>query len=164
MPRHDIDSLFATLEDVFGRSILGIDPMFRDFERYVNQRANNYPPYNVITLTKDRHVVEVACAGFSSDELEVEADSKELRIRGTNAMEKYDQEGTTYLHRGIASRDFTLTFRLGEHMVVGEPLLKDGLLMVPVTREVPEALKSRKIPVLDYHQDTEPVEDKLENS
>lgn len=125
------------------RAIIGFDRLFAD-RAYSNQ---TYPPYNVVKHGEDSYEIEVAVAGFKLSEIDVEVDNNQLHIRG-NKAEEDTVETTEYLHRGLAYRSFERSFTLAEHMQVGNAGIKDGVLRVAITRNVPEALKPRKIPVL----------------
>ena len=105
-----------------------------------------YPPYNVIKKTENDYEIEVAVAGFTLDEIDVEVNQNQLVIRGHSKHEA-DTE-VEYLHRGLAYRDFEKVLTLAEHMQVGDASIKDGVLRVEITRIIPEALKPRKINVI----------------
>jgi len=105
-----------------------------------------YPPYNIIKKSEDNYEIEVAVAGFSLDEIDVEVNQNQLIIKGQRKRE--EDSDVEYLHRGLAYRDFEKVLTLAEHMHVGEASIKDGVLRVAITRIVPEALKPRKINVI----------------
>jgi len=86
----------------------------------------------------------MAVAGFVEDELEIEAEQNVLRVKGTKA--KAD-EGKQFLYQGIAERNFERKFQLGDHVKVTDASIENGLLNIELVREVPEALKPRKIAI-----------------
>ena len=105
---------------------------------------NTYPPYNIEKTGDDAYRITVAVAGFSEDELSIEAREGQLVIAGRKA-ETEDADGATFLHRGIATRAFERRFQLADHVRALEAVTENGLLHVDLVREVPEALKPRQI-------------------
>lgn len=131
------------------RALIGFDRMFDDMEsRFVNQMSNNYPPYNVIREGDNHYTIEVAVAGFKKDEIKVTTEDGTLVIEATKEVVE-DADGPTYLHRGLASRAFTRSFNLAEHIKVKGAEIKDGILTVKLEREVPEELKPKIIDVIE---------------
>ena len=123
------------------RALLGFDSLFNDFEhRFANQINQNYPPYNILKHNEDSYEIEIAVTGFEQDEITVEIDQNQLIVKGERMP---TDDGAEYLHRGLAARSFTRSWTLAEHMVVGEGRIKNGVLTIELTREVPEALKPR---------------------
>lgn len=128
------------------RALVGFDRMFDTFEtRFANQASNNYPPHNVVKTGDDTYRIEVAVAGFTMEEVDVELDNNELIIKGQSKRE--DDASYEYLHRGLARRDFERRFTLVDHIQVVGASIKDGILNVDLKREIPEALKPRKIAI-----------------
>jgi len=124
------------------RALLGFDTLFNDFEhRFSNQINNTYPPYNILKHDEDTYEIEIAVTGFDKDEVVVEIDQNNLVVRGQR--KEVDLNEPTYLHRGLATRDFTRSWTLAEHMEVGEGRIKNGVLTVELKRVVPESLKPR---------------------
>lgn len=124
------------------RALLGFDDLFNNFEqRFANQINQNYPPYNVIKYDEDTYEIEVAVTGFDKDEITVEIDQNQLIIKGQR--KEVELKEPTYLHRSLASRDFTRSWTLAEHMEVQEGKIKNGVLSIELKRVVPEALKPR---------------------
>jgi molecular chaperone IbpA len=120
--------------------------LFNDFEgRFANQIKDNYPPYNILKHSEDSYEIEVAVTGFAPEEVAVEIDQNQLVIRGQRLRDE-DTE-TQYLHRGLATRDFTRSWTLAEHMEVGEGKIKNGVLTIALTRVVPDALKPRQLKI-----------------
>lgn len=124
------------------RALLGFDHFFDNFEqRFGNQINNNYPPYNIIKHDENTYEIEIAVTGFKQDEIAVEIDQNQLIVKGHRDRDDSDQ--TLYLHRGLATRDFTRTWTLAEHMEVGEGKIKNGVLTIELKRVVPDSLKPR---------------------
>jgi len=103
-----------------------------------------YPPYNIEKTADDAYRISVAVAGFAPDELSVEVKDGTLQITARKAAEAEDK---TYLHRGIATRAFDRRFALADHVRVTGALHENGMLHVDLLREVPEALKPRRIAI-----------------
>jgi molecular chaperone IbpA len=132
--------------NALNRALLGFDSLFDNFEqRFANQINNTYPPYNVIKHDEDTYEIEVAVTGFSKDEVTVEIDQNQLVVKGQR--KEVEMTETTYLHRGLASRDFTRSWTLAEHMEVKEGKIKNGVLTIELKRVVPEALKPRVLKI-----------------
>ncbi|HMN80855.1 MAG TPA: Hsp20 family protein [Burkholderiaceae bacterium] len=101
-----------------------------------------YPPYNIELAGEDRYRITMAVAGFERSELDIEVERESLKITG---RKQRDEVPRTYLHRGIAARDFEHRFQLAEHVKVVGATYQNGLLSVDLVREVPEAMKPRRV-------------------
>ena len=106
--------------------------------------AQTYPPYNIEKTGADSYRITVAVAGFSEDELAVESRETTLVISGRKAEEEGER---TFLHRGIATRAFERRFQLADHVRADAARIENGLLHVDLVREMPEALKPRRIEI-----------------
>ena len=126
------------------RALIGFDRIFNDFENRYQHSTTNYPPYNVIKNDENSFEIEVAVAGFDREDITIEVDQDQLRIRG---QRKQVEDSREYLHRGLAARDFERQFTLADHIIVGDAELTNGILRVKLTRQVPEALKPRLIAI-----------------
>lgn len=124
------------------RALVGFDRLFTEHAQ-VNQ---TYPPYNIVKKDEDNYEIEIAVAGFTLNEIDVEVDKNQLIIKGV----KEQREDVEYLHRGLAYRSFEKSLTLGEYMQVGNASINDGVLRIALTRIVPDALKPRKIQVISY--------------
>ncbi|MBZ0123391.1 MAG: Hsp20 family protein [Roseovarius sp.] len=118
------------------------DMMDRVFSADVDQPT--YPPYNIEKTDDDSYRISIAVAGFSADELSVEVRDGALIV---SARKSEGDEGRTYLHRGIATRAFERKFQLADHVKVTGASHADGMLHIDLEREVPEALKPRRIEI-----------------
>ncbi len=130
------------------RSFVGLDRMAGLIDA-AHQQVNNgsaYPPYNVAQIGQDDYQIELAIAGFAEDDLDIESHENVLTVKGHKPQAE-TLENTQYLHRGIAERGFERRFQLADHVVVTGAELKNGLLTVTLRRELPEALKPRKIKI-----------------
>ncbi|HEY8963315.1 MAG TPA: Hsp20 family protein [Alphaproteobacteria bacterium] len=127
------------------RSMIGFDRL-ADLLDTQMATTNAYPPYNIEKKGDDDYQISMAVAGFGSEDLDVTVENGTLIVRGEKVMKEND-EGKTYLHRGIATRTFEQRFQLADHVEVADANLKDGMLTIDLHREVPERLKPRKIEV-----------------
>ena len=130
------------------RSAIGFDRMARLVE---NARAAaegpRYPPYNIEKTAEDSYVLTMAVAGFGPDDIEVTAHENTLTVSGKAAPTASSPENGRLLYRGIAGRAFERRFVLADHIVIEGAELEHGLLHVALKRQVPEALKPRRIAI-----------------
>ena len=125
------------------RSAIGFDRLAQLFnEAQRSEAAPSYPPYNIELVAEDKYRITMALAGFDRSELEIETERDMLKIIGRK--QKLEAQGS-FLHRGIAARDFEHSFRLADHVKVIAAKLDNGLLNIELIREVPEVYKPRKI-------------------
>jgi molecular chaperone IbpA len=126
-------------------SFVGFDNLFNEIERLVEgtQPAPSFPPHNIVKVTDNNYVVELAVAGFSKDEIDIQLDDGNLIIKG----EKKDKEGIEYVYRGIATRSFTKKIRLMETIEVRGAEFKDGILRIGLENIIPDHKKPRKIQI-----------------
>ncbi len=128
------------------KALIGFDSVFNNLEkRFANQLQTNYPPYNLLKNGEDEYILEIAVTGFSKDEISIRVENSELVIVGDSTNE--DNPDITYLHRGLATRNFERRFTLSEHMEVGDAEIANGMLRVYTKRIIPEALKPRSIEI-----------------
>ena len=128
------------------RATVGFDQIADLMDRVLSTdvASPSYPPYNIEKTGDDAWRISIAVAGFSEDDLAVEQREKALLITGRKAEDDSERQ---YLHRGIATRAFERRFHLADHVRVTEASQKDGMLHIDLIREVPEALKPRKIEI-----------------
>ncbi|MET3116583.1 molecular chaperone IbpA [Undibacterium sp. GrIS 1.8] len=127
------------------RSAIGFDRLAHLFnEAQRTDAAPSYPPYNIELIGEDKYRITMAVAGFERSELELESELDTLKIVG---RKQKDETQSTFLHRGIAARDFEHRFRLADHVKVVGAKLDNGLLNIELIREVPEVYKPRKIAI-----------------
>lgn len=131
----------------FRRSAIGFDRLFDMLEASARQaNSENYPPFNLERLAEDRYRITIAVAGFKADEIDITAQQNLLLVAGKKAGENENNQGN-YLHLGIANRSFERRFELADFVRVESADLADGLLTIELLREVPEAMKPKKIQV-----------------
>ena len=131
------------------RSGVGFDRIFDLLENATRVQAlDNWPPYNIERTGEDGYRITMAVAGFAQDELELTTLPNWLVVSGRKQPQQQGEaEGTQYLHRGIATRSFERRFELADHVKVDKAWLADGLLTIELVREVPEAMRPRRIEV-----------------
>lgn len=128
------------------RSSVGFDQLASLMDRVLSSEAGqpSYPPYNIEKTAEDAYRISIAVAGFSADDLAIEVKQNALVVTARKADEA---EERTYLHRGIATRAFERRFHLADHVRVTGASHADGMLHVDLEREIPEALKPRRIEI-----------------
>ena len=128
------------------KATIGFDRLFNELERgFANSpNGNGYPPYNIAQINEDEYMISVAVAGFGMDNLSIEKDGNILKIEGVAPK---GDEHVNYLHKGIGGRNFRREFTLADHVEVVNATLELGMLNVHLVREVPEALKPKKIAI-----------------
>ena len=141
------------------RTAVGFDRMSQLADRAMrlDEQASTYPPYNIEKRSDDDYRITMAVAGFTEADLDITVHENALIIK--TKKERADDQtvaNTTYLHRGIATRSFERRFQLADHIHVTQAKLENGLLHVDLLREVPEALKPRKININQAGGTSEP--------
>ena len=128
------------------RSAVGFDRMANLLESAARTgEPGGWPPYNIETTGENAYRIEIAVAGFKPDELNLEVKENLLTVTGRRTAN--DETERTFLHRGLAERDFERRFQLADYVVVTEAGLNNGLLTIELKRELPEALKPRRIEI-----------------
>ena len=127
------------------RSVVGFDRLADLLDSATaDNAASGYQPYNIERTDENAYRVEIAVAGFRSEELSIEVKENLLTVTGRKAA---NDEPRRFLHRGLAERNFERKFQLADYVVVTEAALADGLLSIALKRELPEALKPRRIEI-----------------
>jgi molecular chaperone IbpA len=146
------------VKDVFGRDLqlfdkflVGFDGQMKRFQKAHDDIAKNipnYPPYNIKKTGENTYVIELAVAGFSKSEIEIELDGDRLFIKGNTSEQSVDEQNT-YLHHGIATRPFTRMFMLNDNVEVKNAAMVNGMLKVILEQIVPEQNKPKRIDIAD---------------
>ncbi len=127
------------------RTSVGFDRMAQMMNQAhrIDQANASYPPYNIETLDENKYQITLALAGFTQEDLDITSEQNILIIRGKteNDVER------KYLHRGIATRSFERKFQLADHVKVTTAAMENGLLHIQLMKEIPEAMKPRKIEI-----------------
>ena len=128
------------------RTVIGFDQMasLLDASMRSDQKRPTYPPYNIELTGEDKYRITMAIAGFEQSDLSIEVEGNTLTVVGQKAEE---EEGKQYLYRGIAARNFERQFQLADHIKVNDASFKNGMLHIELEREIPDALKPRKIAI-----------------
>ena len=130
----------------YRRSTVGFDRLFDLIENSARlQQTDNYPPFNIERQSDDRYRVTLAVAGFKPEEIDITAQQNLLLVSGKKA--EAEQDRAKFVHLGIANRNFERRFELADFVRVESANLADGLLTIELLREVPEAMKPKKIQV-----------------
>ena len=126
------------------RSTVGFDRLLSMLDSTSGQETPSYPPYNIERTGENAYRITMAVAGFGEGDLTIEAKEHTLTIKGERAQET---EAGEVLYRGIAARAFERRFQLADHVEVKGASLENGLLHIDLAREIPEAMKPRKIEI-----------------
>ncbi|WP_237068271.1 Hsp20 family protein [Microbulbifer guangxiensis] len=128
------------------RSAIGFDRMASLLDTMTSNEQNQpaYPPYNIELTGDDSYRITMAVAGFEQSELDIQVEQNRLTVAGKKPEES---EQRNFLHRGIAARNFERRFQLADHVRVTNAQLANGLLHIELVREIPEAMKPRKIEI-----------------
>ena len=138
------------------RQTVGFDRLFNMLDAQVQPETPSYPPYNIERTGENAYRITMAVAGFGEDELSIEVREHALTVKAEKATEDGDNE---FLYRGIAKRAFERRFQLADHVEVRGARLENGLLHIELVREIPEAMKPRKIDIV-ADNDTKQIEGK----
>jgi molecular chaperone IbpA len=122
---------------------IGWDRHFQDLEK-VMHNSTNYPPYNLVEVSEDTYMIELALAGFKKEDISVEQEKNVLTIKGSS-----EEDENKYIHKGIGARAFTRTFSLSEYMNVAGVVMENGVLRVLIVKLVPEEARPKTFEILD---------------
>ena len=131
----------------FRRAAVGFDRLFDMLENGPVMSGENYPPFDLEQDGQDHYRISLAVAGFKPDELNIEVKENLLTVTGRKTANDDGAANRTYLHRGLAERDFERRFQLADYVIVTDANLADGLLSISLKRELPEALKPRTVQI-----------------
>jgi molecular chaperone IbpA len=141
---YDYAPLFRSSALPLFRSSVGFDRVYNLLENAQRARSiSDWPPYDTVKTGDDSYRISIAVAGFAQDDLDITFQSNLLAVTG----KKQEASADAYLHRGIAGRPFEHRFELADHVRVNGADLTNGLLSIDLVREIPEALKPRKIDI-----------------
>jgi len=129
----------------FPRSaFVGFDHIFRELEDMTKHATDHYPPHNIIQTSEGAYRIEIACAGFSEDELSAELKDGVLHVTG-----EHESRNLEFVHKGISTRKFDRAFRLSEYTQVVGASLVNGILAIELEVVLPEEKKPRKIDIIN---------------
>jgi molecular chaperone IbpA len=126
------------------RSVVGFDRLADMLDAANTETATGYPPYNIERTAENAYRIDIAVAGFKAADLAIEVKENLLTVQGRKSD---GDETRRYLHRGLAERNFERRFQLADYVIVTDADLADGLLSISLKRELPEALKPRRIEI-----------------
>ena len=125
-------------------AFLGFDHLFDELERVTNHAKDSYPPHNVVKYDDLKYDIELAIAGFSKDDIDIELKDHVLSVKGERDVRR-DQE--QYVHKGLSGRKFNKSFRLSEYAEVSGADMKEGILTVSIEVVLPEKMRPQKISI-----------------
>lgn len=140
----------------YRRSTIGFDRLFDMMETNAGPAQDNFPPFDIVQLDENEYRIDLAVAGFKSDESDITAQQNVVIVAG----KKRDEDDSNFIHRGIATRSFERRFALADHIQVHAADLNDGLLSVKLVREIPEAMKLRRIEIGGPSPSHDPIDAK----
>tara|TARA_B100001123_G_C14671805_1_gene773816 strand:- start:97 stop:534 length:438 start_codon:yes stop_codon:yes gene_type:complete len=129
---------------------VGFDSIFDEFDRMLESTerySSNYPPYNIKRLSDNDYRIEVALAGYSKEDIEIELKENTLTVRNKPVDKTIDEKGNGVIHKGISTRQFERSFTISEDIKVKGAELKNGLLAIELERIIPDEKKSRLIDI-----------------
>ncbi len=136
------------------RSMVGFDRLAALLDQAAKtETASNWPPYNIETTGENEYRIELAVAGFKPEELNVEVKENTLTVAGRKTA---NDDNKRYLHRGLAERNFERRFQLADYVFVTDAQLADGLLSISLKRELPEAMKPRRVEIKSSSAGSQP--------
>ena len=131
-----------TAKQLFPRSaFVGFDTMIDELDRVARHSGDTFPPHNILKTGEDQYLIELAVAGFTEDELEIEVKNSTLSIRGSV------NDTREYIHKGISTKRFERQFRLSEYVEVMGADFRNGLLAIQLEVIIPESQKPRKVAI-----------------
>src|SRR6056300_1681155 len=129
------------VQSLFPRSsFVGFDHLLNELDYVAKHSQDHYPPHNILRTGETDYLIELAVAGFSRNELNIEVKDRTLTVTGEHVS-----KGREYIHRGISTKKFKRTFRLSEHVIVHGADLVDGVLAIELQYVIPEEMRPRKI-------------------
>jgi molecular chaperone IbpA len=123
-------------------SFVGFEHLLNELDFVARGANDNYPPHNIVKIDDQNYLIEIACSGFSKEEIEIEQNERTLSVTG-----KHEKRGRDYVHQGISQKAFKRQFRLSEYVEVVGASQKDGILSVELKVILPEEKRPRKIEI-----------------
>lgn len=126
-------------------SFVGFEELFKQLERATEHQTQQYPPHNIVRYDENTYAIELAVAGFTMNDLDIECNKNVLTVKADNKSRSNDKR--EYVHKGISQKKFIRTFTLADHIQVSGAQLTDGILSIKLELVIPEELKPRKIEI-----------------
>lgn len=145
-----MNDFYKFTTDNFMKHFVGADKMIDSFNKAQQMIANtvtNYPPYNIVKVDENKYVIEMAVAGFGTQNLDIEIQDKVLTIKGGVSVD--ENNPANYIFKGIADRAFTRKFTLADTVEIKDAELINGMLKVWLENLIPEEKKARKVDIKD---------------
>jgi molecular chaperone IbpA len=137
------DDPFNVLNPFLSSWTIGFDRHFQLLEELRNSSRPSYPPYNIVRVDDDEnYIIEIAAAGFTKDDIQIVSEENRLTVKGSKGGDDAD-----YVHKGIASRNFEQTFVLADDVIINGASMTDGILIINLEREIPEAKKPKVVEI-----------------
>ncbi|MEL6437329.1 MAG: Hsp20 family protein [Pseudomonadota bacterium] len=147
------------------RSTVGFDRLFNMLDTLAQpETGQSYPPYNIERTSEHAYRITMAVAGFAENDISIEARANQLTVAGAKTEDTEEDTKREFLHRGIASRAFERRFHLADHVEVKDATLENGLLHIDLEREIPEAMKPRKIEIAGGAKASKQIEAKAKKN
>jgi molecular chaperone IbpA len=128
---------------IFPRSsFVGFEHLLNELDYITRSATDNYPPHNIVKVDNENYLIEIACSGFSRDEIDIQQDERTLTVTGS-----HEKRGREYIHQGISQKQFKRNFRLSEYVEVVGASHKDGILSINLKVILPEEKRPRKIEI-----------------
>jgi molecular chaperone IbpA len=153
-PTYKFDHSFADLEKL-SKYFVGADKFAQKVQETVDHisktAGTTFPPFNIKKTDDNKYMLELACAGFGKQDIELTLEDNKLVIKGQTTLDTLTQDGVdvTYLHKGIADRAFTRSFILNDNVVVNNAAMMNGILKIWLEHIIPEDKKPKKIEIND---------------
>ena len=128
-----------------GRFSVGFDRLWDELDALTNRNAPTYPPYNILQVDDNTFRISLAVAGFERSELVITNQNNELVVSGKKV--ETEDESAKYIHKGIAARNFQLSWKLADHVEVVKANMENGLLHIDLNRKVPKEMLPRQIDI-----------------
>lgn len=130
--------------NLLSRAFIGADQITALLEGISQHKQSSFPPFNIEKITDDQYLISMAVAGFSEEELSINSDENKLTIEG---IKPNDTQERQFVHQGLANRNFSQEFQLGQYIFVDGAELENGILNIQLVRELPEAKKPKEITI-----------------
>ena len=133
------------------RNFVGFDRLFDEMNRsFAQVKQDNYPPHNIVRISDTQYLIEMAVAGFTETEIDIETVTNNygqnvLTVRGDR--NRTTEEGWQYLHRGLATRNFERSFPLNENVEIVSATVENGILNIRLEHKIPETQKPKKVAI-----------------
>ena len=128
-------------------SFVGFDRLFNELDRMQTAKQQSYPPHNIVKIDDNEYVLELALAGYHQDDIEIELEKGVMTVCTKDDYKNTDDEGVTFLHRGISAKRFRKSFTLSENIEVVGAEMENGILSIRLEEVVPEEMKPKLIPI-----------------